>query len=66
MGNIDISQEAASSKGKPSRKAAQAAPGPLLVSNLDWSLEEVQETRARLAALEEDWDAPGMEAYDTL
>jgi hypothetical protein len=65
MGNIDISQEAASSKGKPSRKA-QAAPGPLLVSNLDWSAEEVQETRARLAAFEKDWDAPGMEAYDTL
>ena len=65
MGDIDISPEAASSKGKPSQKA-QVAPGPLLVSNLDWSIEEVQETRARLAALEEDWDAPGMEAYDTL
>lgn len=65
MGNIDISPEDASLKGKPSRKP-QAAPDPLLVANLDWSVEEVQETRARLAALEEDWDAPGMEAYDTL
>lgn len=65
MSNADISQEAVPSKGKPNRKAS-AAPGPLLVSNLDWSVEEVRETRARLAALEEDWDAPGMEAYDTL
>jgi hypothetical protein len=64
MGNIDISQEAAS-KRKPSQKA-KVAQGPLLVSNLNWSTEEVQETRARLAAFEEDWDAPGMEAYDTL
>jgi hypothetical protein len=65
MGNADISEKAVSSKGKPGREA-QAAPGPLLVSNLGWSAEEVQETRARLAAWEEDWDAPGMEAYDTL
>lgn len=65
MGNSDTSQEATPSKGKPTRKA-QAAPGNLLVSDLDWSTEEAQETRARLAALEEDWDAPGMEAYDAL
>jgi hypothetical protein len=65
MRNADISQEAPSSKGKPNRKV-QATAGPLLVSNLDWSAEEVKETRARLAALEEDWDAPGMEEYDHL
>jgi len=65
MANTDTPQEAVSSKGRPSRKA-QVAPGPLLVSNLEWTVEEVQETRARLASLEEDWDAPGMEAYDTL
>jgi hypothetical protein len=65
MRNADISQEGASSKGKPNRKV-QATAVPLLVSNLDWSAEEVKETRARLAALEEDWDAPGMEEYDHL
>jgi hypothetical protein len=65
MGNIDISQEAASSKGKL-KQENQATPGSLLVSDLDWSAEEVRETRARLATLEEDWDAPGMEAYDAL
>jgi hypothetical protein len=65
MSNADTSQEAVSSKGKPSRMA-QSAAAPLLVSNLGWSVEEAKETRTRLAALEEDWDAPGMEAYDRL
>ena len=64
MGNADISPEAASSNGKPNKKA-QTSPAPLLVSDLGWSTQEVQETRARLAAWEEDWNAPGMEAYDT-
>jgi hypothetical protein len=45
---------------------AQSAAAPLLVSNLGWSGEEAKETRTRLAALEEDWNAPGMEAYDRL
>jgi hypothetical protein len=65
MGNIDISPESASSPGKPTRPA-EAASAPLLISDLDWSAAEAKETRARLAALEEDWDAPGMEAYDHL
>jgi hypothetical protein len=39
---------------------------PLLVSDLGWSQEEAAATRARLAAFEEDWDAPGMDAYDAL
>lgn len=65
MSNAEISQEAVSAKGKPNQKA-QAAAAPLLVAELGWSNEEVKETRARLAALEEDWDAPGMEAYDRL
>jgi hypothetical protein len=64
MGNVENSPEPASLKGEPIRQAPAAA--PLLVSNLGWSAEEVQETRARLSALEEDWDAPGMEAYDQL
>jgi len=63
MGDTNISQMDASSKVKPSREAAA---GPLLVCNLGWSAEEAKETRARLAALEEDWDAPGMEEYDHL
>ena len=65
MGNADISEKAISPKGKSTREA-QPAPGSLLVSNHGWSVEEVQVTRGRLAALEEDWDAPGMEAYDHL
>ena len=65
MGNTDISPEAISPKGKPDRKT-QTTAGPLLVANLGWSAEEAKETRARLAALEEDWEAPGMEAYDHL
>lgn len=65
MSNADISPEPLSSKGKPSRKA-QAAATPLLVSDLGWNAEEAKETRARLASLEEDWDAPGMEDYDRL
>jgi hypothetical protein len=65
MSNTDTSQEVISSKGKPSR-TAQPAAASLLVSNLGWSVEEAKETRTRLAALEEDWDAPGMEAYDRL
>jgi hypothetical protein len=65
MVNAEISQEAISSKEKRNQEAPAAA-GPLLVSDLDWSTEEARETRARLAALEADWDAPGMEAYDHL
>ena len=64
MSSIDISQDSASSHGKPTRPAEAAT--TLLVSDLGWSGEETKETRARLAALEEDWDAPGMEAYDQL
>jgi hypothetical protein len=64
MDNIDISSEPASSPGKSNHEATAAA--PLLVADLDWSVEEAKETRARLAALEEDWDAPGMDAYDHL
>jgi len=65
MSDVEISPEAASSKGKPHRKV-QVAASPLLVADLGWSNEEAKETRARLASLEEDWDAPGMEDYDRL
>ncbi len=65
MGNTDISPGAIAPKEEQFRKA-QATFSPLLVSDLGWSAEEAKETRARLAALEEDWEAPGMEAYDRL
>ena len=39
---------------------------PKLVADIGWSQVEAFETRARLAAFKEDWDAPGMEGYDEL
>lgn len=39
---------------------------PKLLADISWSQAEAFETRARLAAFEEDWNAPGMEAYDEL
>ena len=41
------------------RQHASAASSPL-------TLREAAELRGRLAAWEEDWNAPGMEAYDRL
>jgi hypothetical protein len=38
----------------------------LLVRELGWSREEALETRLMLRTFEEDWSAPGMEAYDEL
>ena len=37
-----------------------------LVNNLGWSREQAFEARSKLIAFEEDWNAPGMEAYDAL
>lgn len=51
------------------RSEVKTTGGPrqaLLVSALGWSREEAQETYLRLRSFEEDWDAPGMEAYDDL
>jgi len=39
-------------------------PAARRVSDLGWTQEEAALTRSRLAAFEEDWDAPGMDAYD--
>lgn len=36
------------------------------VGGLGWTREQADETRARLKSFEEDWNAPGMEAYDAL
>ena len=41
-------------------------PGGRRLSELGWSLEEALETRMRLRTFEEDWSAPGMDAYDEL
>jgi hypothetical protein len=37
-----------------------------LIAELGWSAGEAWETRRRLRSFEEDWDAPGMDAYDDL
>lgn len=39
---------------------------PKLLADIGWSQAEAFETRARLGAFEEDWNAPGMDAYDEL
>ena len=38
----------------------------LLTADLGWTLQDSVETFARLRTFEEDWAAPGMEAYDEL
>ncbi len=38
----------------------------LPISNLGWTEAETKETYYRLIAFKENWDAPGMEAYDEL
>jgi len=38
----------------------------LWVSDLGWSETEASETRGRFRSFEEDWEAPGMEAYDEM
>jgi hypothetical protein len=39
---------------------------PLLIRDLGWSRQEAAEVRLRLALFEDDWNAPGMDAYDAL
>ena len=38
----------------------------LAIDDLGWSEEETKETYYRLLSFKEDWEAPGMEAYDEL
>lgn len=40
--------------------------GKLNRNALAWTEAETVETRERLRSFEEDWEAPGMEAYDAL
>ena len=44
----------------------QAPPdsGSLRLSDLGWSREQILDTRIRLRSFEDDWEAPGMDAYD--
>jgi hypothetical protein len=44
----------------------QATPAKHMIQELGWTEEQTAEIRNRLAAFEEDWDAPGMEIYDDL
>jgi hypothetical protein len=44
----------------------EGARPPLLVSDLAWSREQAAAVRAQLAAFEEGWDSPAMDAYDAL
>ena len=48
--------------------AAPQEPTPkrLLVRDLGWSREQALETYYRLQSFSDDWDAPGMDAYDAL
>jgi len=36
------------------------------VKDLGWTAAEAAETRSRLSTFEDDWDAPGMDEYDSL
>lgn len=38
----------------------------LLVRQLGWDRAEAADTRSRLRPFADDWDAPGMDAYDDL
>ncbi len=38
----------------------------LLTKDLGWTAAEITETYYRLVSFKDDWDAPGMEAYDNL
>ena len=49
---------------------AKPASGPITkersIQDLGWTEAEAQEVRASLQSFEEDWNAPGMDAYDEL
>ncbi|KJH73127.1 hypothetical protein [Aliterella atlantica] len=38
----------------------------LLTSDLGWTAAEIEETYHRLKSFKDDWDVPGMEAYDEI
>ena len=52
--------------GVPASPKARNKAEPLTTADLGWSRKKAAEIRASLLAFEEDWNAPGMEAYDKL
>ena len=54
-----------STNQRPGLKAG-AKDSPLTIGDLGWTRAKTAEIRASLLAFEEDWNAPGMEAYDRL
>jgi hypothetical protein len=48
--------------------AARTEPhnGERTIASLGWTREQAAKVRNQLASFEEDWNAPGMEAYDRL
>jgi hypothetical protein len=53
------------------KSMASGTPGPVsespgTIAGLGWTPEQAALVRAQLASFEEDWNAPGMEAYDRL
>ncbi|MBF0551866.1 MAG: hypothetical protein HQK60_15195 [Deltaproteobacteria bacterium] len=50
---------------RPSKKS-QETQRQLSIDKLGWSVTDSQETWIRLRSFEEDWNSPGMEAYDDL
>lgn len=52
-------------QGASSTVCASPVPWPR-IEQLGWSAVEALETHLRLRNFAEDWDAPGMEAYDDL
>ena len=50
--------------GKGTATASSSRPKRRLIKDLGWTKERARKVRARLASFDEDWNAPGMEAYD--
>ncbi len=47
-------------------REAREARLPLVVRRLGWSAEQAADTYYRLRPFADEWDAPGMDAYDAL
>jgi hypothetical protein len=63
--NLDDERKTAFQPSKtPSETACSAH--ALLVRDLGWTEGDAADTYRRLRPFEEDWDAPGMDAYDEL
>jgi len=66
---VALIDDAAQTPKAPSAVTPSASDGSgqgLLVRELGWSEADTTDTHFRLRPFEEDWDAPGMDAYDDL